>query len=348
MKIAFLTDTHFGARNDSAQFNAYFERFYSEVFFPYLDEHQIKTVIHLGDIFDRRKYINFQILASCKKYFFEEMKKRGIDMMIIPGNHDTYYKNTNEINSLELLLKEYDNIQIINEPCQQVVAGRIITFSPWICDQNFDKSLEVLKLPSDFCIGHFEIAGFNMNLGVKNEEGMSREMLSHFPSVFTGHFHHRSAEDNIYYLGSPYEFTWADHNDPRGFHIFETSNYELTFIQNPNKIFHKIYYDDTKEMNLDATQYKKSCVKVVVAHKNDFLKFDKFIEDLYLNEVIELTIHEDFSEFETQAIDDGNANVEDTMTLLSQFVDSIETTKNKERLKTLLKTLYIEAQNIET
>lgn len=348
MKIALLTDTHFGARNDSQQFDNFFEKFYSEVFFPHIDEHNIKTIIHLGDVFDRRKYINFQILRSCKNYFFQPLAERDIDMYVIPGNHDTYYKNTNSVNSLDLLLAEYENIHIIQTQTTMKFGKHDFSFIPWLCADNYDESIKYIKRHNDICIGHFEIEGFDMFRGAKNDTGIKSSLFSQYETVLTGHFHHRSARGNIYYLGSPYEFTWSDFDDPRGFHIFDSDTTELTFIENPNKIFHKIYYDDTKEMDLDATKYKKSCVKVIVTHKNDYQKFDKFIEALYNNEVIELTIHEDFSEFETEAMGDESVNIEDTMTLLSEFIDSREIKDDKERLKTLLKTLYVEAQNLDT
>lgn len=346
MKIAIITDTHFGARNDSSHFDAFFRKFYEEEFFPYLEQHQIKTVFHLGDVFDRRKYINFNTLRSCKNYFFEPLHNLGAEMYVIPGNHDTYYKNTNEVNSLDLLLREYSNIHIIQECREMIFDNMNFSFVPWICSDNQDETIKFIKKQRGVCLGHFEIAGFDMYRGAKNDAGMDRKVLSKFDMVLTGHFHHRSTDDNVYYLGSPYEFNWSDYDDPRGFHVFDTKTKELTFFENPNKIFHKVYYDDRKPI-IDATELKKSCVKVIVSHKQDYHKFDKFIESLYINEVIELTIHEDFSEFESEALSDENINIEDTMTLLSEYVDAVESEKNKERLKTLLKTLYVEAQNLE-
>jgi len=317
MKVAVITDTHFGARNDSSHFDSFFRKFYDEVFFPFLREHEIKTVFHLGDVFDRRKYINFNTLRSCKKYFFDPLLELGVDMYVIPGNHDTYYKNTNDINSIDLLLREYSNIHIIQQ-----------------CEH------------SGVCLGHFEISGFDMFRGARNDGGMDRKLVSHYDMVLTGHFHHRSTDDNVYYLGNPYEMIWSDYDDPRGFHVLDTQTQDLTFIVNPNRIFHKIYYDD-RNPPIDVSELKKACVKVIVVHKNDYQKFDKFIDSLYINEVVELTIHEDFSEFETEALESENLNIEDTMTLLSEYVDSVESAKDKDRLKTLLKTLYVEAQNLE-
>lgn len=348
MKIAVITDTHFGARNDSHHFDVFFRKFYDEVFFPYLEQHGIKTVFHLGDVFDRRKYINFSTLRSCKKYFFQPLKDLGVDMFVIPGNHDTYYKNTNEVNSLDLLLREYDNIHIVEQPTRKTVGNKTFSFVPWLCSENYDEVMTFLQENHDntVCLGHFEIEGFDMFRGVKNDGGMDRKILQQFEMVLTGHFHHRSTNDNIYYLGSPYGFTWSDYDDARGFHVYETNDDELTFIQNPNEIFHKIYYDDRKPLP-NPVDFKKACVKIIVVNKADYQKFDKFIDSLYNNEVIELTIHEDFSEFESNALDEGNVNIEDTMTLLSEYVDSVESDKDKEKLKTLLKTLYIEAQHLE-
>jgi DNA repair exonuclease SbcCD nuclease subunit len=347
MKIAIITDTHFGARNDSHLFDNFFKKFYDEVFFPYLEEHQIKTVFHLGDVFDRRKYINFNTLRSCRTYFFDKLTAMNADMYVIPGNHDTYYKNTNQVNSIDLLLKGYQNIHFIDTCVTKTFDATDFTFIPWICDDNLDSTLEFIRNTKGVCLGHFEIEGFDMFRGARNEGGMDRKVLQHYDKVFTGHFHHRSTDDNIYYLGSPYGFTWSDFDDPRGFHIYDTRQKDITFIENPNVIFHKIYYDDRKNKIHNPLDYKHSCVKLIVVNKTDYVKFDKFVEQLYNNEVMELTIHEDFSEFESEAVDNDNINVEDTMTLLSDFVNSTETDKDKERLKTLLKTLYIEAQNLQ-
>lgn len=346
MKVAIITDTHFGARNDSPHFDAYFRKFYEQVFFPYLDETQIKTVLHLGDVFDRRKYINFNTLRSCKEYFFQQLKERNIDLKVIPGNHDTYYKNTNEVNSLDLLLREYSNIEIIESPIVTSLAERKVAFIPWLCADNYYECIQVMQQPADLCFGHFEIAGFEMFRGAKNEGGMDRKILKSYSKVLTGHFHHRSTDDNIYYLGSPYGSTWSDYDDARGFHVLDTETLHLQFIENPFEMFHKIYYDD-RNPTVDASHYKKSCVKVIVVHKTDYQKFDKLLDALYINEVVELTIHEDFSEFQNESSTEDVVNIEDTMTLLSEYVDSVESAKDKNRLKTLLKTLYVEAQSLE-
>ena len=348
MRIALITDTHFGARSDSIPFDNFFKSFYDNCFFPKLEEQGIKTVIHLGDIFDRRKYINFNTLKSCKEYFFDKAKELEIDIHLIPGNHDTYFKNTNEINSPNLLLREYDNIKLYEQPSEVIFGWQKILFMPWICSDNYQQSRTAMEeTDATVCFGHFELAGFQMYKGVKNEHGMDPSIFNTFDLVCSGHFHHRDRNGNIYYLGNPYEITWSDYDDPRGFHILDSESLEFEFIQNPYNMFHKIYYDDSKEMEkIDYDKLERTCVKVIVVRKTDFTKFDKIIDNLYNCNLVELKIIEDFSEFEDEAVGEENINLEDTMTLLNEYVDNIETELDKERLQNYLRTLYIEAQNI--
>ena len=144
MKIAILNDTHAGVRGDMIEMAKYQGRFYEEVFFPYLDEHNIKQILHLGDYFDRRKYVNFSSLKYNREHFIEPMLERDIKMDLILGNHDVYYKNTNEVNAPELLLFESDNINIISEPTVKEYDGIPLALVPWINNENYADSIDFL------------------------------------------------------------------------------------------------------------------------------------------------------------------------------------------------------------
>ena len=347
MKICLLGDTHFGVRNDSKAFHAYYEKFYSEILFPYLEQNNIKTILQLGDLFDRRKYINFMSLAEARRYFFDVIVEKKMDLIALIGNHDIFWKESLKVNSPDLLLQDYDNITIIQEPTTLTFDNAQMDIIPWICKENENDIADfITKSASDFCAGHFELSGFQMMKGIDSHDGMDRSMLKTYNTVFSGHYHTRSHEDNIVYLGTPYELAWNDESDPKGFYIFDTDTGLFNFIQNPFNMFIKHYYDDEKtDPNLiDKTLFTNKYVKLVVVNKKDILKFDKFVEAIYTNNPIELKIIEDFSEFEASALDDS-IDLEDTMTLLSDYVDSVETDSDKERLKTLLKTLYVEAQH---
>ena len=350
MKIALVTDTHFGARSDSLPFDNFFRKFYNEVFFPTLARERITTVIHLGDCFDRRKYINFNILKNCREYFFNELEQRGMVVHMLAGNHDTYFKNTNEVNSLDLLLNDYNNIITYAEPDILELDNFSILMMPWICADNYAECMEAIKhSTAPVLMGHLELAGFVMHKGMASEGGMDPKIFDKFDLVCSGHFHHRSRNKNIQYLGNPYEMTWNDYDDPRGFHILDTTTQELTFIENPYRMFVRYVYDDSKidPDDIDAAEFSEKMVKLVVANKTDFYKFDRLVDRLYKQNLLELKIIEDFSEFEAEALGDENLDIEDTMSLLNTFVDSTETDADKSRIKTLLKELYVEAQNQE-
>ncbi len=349
MKVAIITDQHFGARNDSIAFLDFFEKFYDNTFFPALDANSIDTVLVLGDTFDRRKYVNFYALDRAKKMFFDKLEERGIRVHMLAGNHDTYYKNTNEVNSPDLLLVEYGNIDVISKPETIVVDGTSICMMPWICPDNYQESLDHIKnTKAEICMGHFEIAGFAMYRGMESHDGLAKETFEKFDLVFSGHYHHRSSDKHIHYLGNPYELTWQDYNDPRGFHLFDLDTRELEFICNPYRMFERIEYNDkdTDHVDLDALELEQKYVKLVVVNKTDFYKFDKFIQKLYNKGCHEIKIIEDMSEFQEGEIGE-EINLEDTLSVLSHYVDSIETDVDKEQIKTYMRTLYTEAVNIE-
>lgn len=358
MKVAIITDQHFGARNDSIHFLDYYERFYRDTFFPKLDEQGITNLLILGDTFDRRKYVNFYSLKRTKEMFFDELLKRNIQVNMLAGNHDTYFKNTNDVNSVDLLLREYDNVNVIDTP--QTIhlnygdVSSDVCMIPWICAENYQQCLtEMENTSADICMGHFEIAGFAMHRGMPSLEGLSRDIFRKFSLTFSGHYHHKSAADGIHYLGNPYELTWQDYNDDRGFHLFDLDSHELEFIKNPNVMFHRIVYDDkentiTEITNKDLTKYTNTYVKVVVLNKTNPYLFDKFMENLYNVNPIDVTIAEDFADLTEGVEDDMIDQAEDTITIINKFVDGIQEEHiDNEKLKTVMKELYVEALNLE-
>ena len=354
MKVALITDQHFGARNDSVHFLDYYEKFYRDTFFPAIDANGIRTVLILGDTFDRRKYVNFYTLKRAKEMFFDPLSNRGIDVHMLAGNHDTYYKNTNEVNSVDLLLREYGNINVIDHPATIYVGPTPICMMPWICPENYNDSMETLKETSaDVCMGHFEIAGFAMHRGMPSEEGLDRNVFRTFDHVFSGHYHHKSSDGNIQYLGNPYELTWQDYSDPRGFHIFDLDSYNLDFIQNPNVMFHRITYDDKNQeikdvLNKDLSACAGVYVKVVVVNKTNPYLFDQFMNKIYALNPLDITIIEDALDLTDDENDDRIDEAEDTVTIINKYVDALQNDGiDNNRLKSMMRELYVEALNLE-
>lgn len=352
MKIAILGDTHFGLRNDNQIFANAYSRFYNQTFFPHLKENDITCVIQLGDLFDRRKYINFQTLAHARESFFDFFKRNPmIQFHTLLGNHDIYFKNTLSVNSPVLLLNDLD-IHIHAQPKTVDFDGVKFDFIPWMCDDNYDDVMKFIRESnSEFCFGHFELQGFEMDAGNFCFDGMNSDVLKRYELVMSGHFHHRSQKNNILYVGSPGEMTWADYNDPRGFHIFDTNTREIEFIENPFTMFRKYVYNDEDmyldDVNkLDYMQYQNKYVKVVVSKKTNPFLFDTFIDTLIKSAPADLTIVEDFSEVTVDELHEVD-QADDTSTILEKYIDNVDIDLNKSKLKGIIREIYTEALIVE-
>ena len=351
MKIAILNDTHCGVRNSSDIFLDYQDRFYTEIFFPYCKEHNIKQILHLGDYYEHRKFVNFKALNSNRKHFLEPLRENGMSMDIIPGNHDVYYKNTNELCSLKELLGYFtNNVNIIMKPTVLDYDGCKVAVLPWINKSNYAEYTKWAMTCNASILGaHLELKGFDMMPGMPNPHGMNADIFSRFESVLSGHFHTKSSRDNVDYLGAQFEMTWADVDDPKYFHILDTETREIEAIRNPITIFKKVVYDDTKTDydKVDVSQFEKQFIKLIVINKNDLYMFDKFIDRLQSIDTYELKIAESFDEYLGESVEDEKISLEDTTELLDSYVEAVDTDLDKEHIKVELRKLYTEAQNLE-
>jgi len=343
MTVALITDQHLDGRKGSIAFWEYFNKFYDEVFFPTLKERGITTVIDLGDTFDNRKNIDYNVWARIRRNYFDRLADNNISVHMILGNHCVYYKNTNEINAPDLLLDTYDNIQIYSQPETVMIEGTKILMLPWINAQNYEETMRWIKDTSaEIAMGHLELNGFEVTPGMLHEGGMDPDIFFKFKQVFSGHFHHKSSRGNITYLGNPYQMFWNDYKDPRGFHLYEPKSNKLQFIKNPFEIFKKIYYDDSQPQEINPEEYANTYVKVVVEQKTDFFKFEKLIESLYNANVLDLKIIETMVEKDKKDVD-INLEITDTLSLLNEYIDEVEMSVNKNELKSIMRSLYIES-----
>ena len=251
------------------------------------------AVIHMGDAFDSRKSIDYQSLEWAKRVVFDRLAKYETHMII--GNHDCYYKNTNDVNSPELLLQTYPNIKTYNSPSEVQIDNLNVLFIPWINAENYEDTVNAIKGSTS-----------NVRWGTLNSTDLERiadtswktvwtcKLFEKFERVFSGHYHTRSDDGKIFYLGNPYEMFWNDVNDKRGFHIFDTDDHTLTQINNPYKLFYNIYYEDTPYQMFDASEYENKIVKVIVRKKTNPKAFEKFIDKLYVSGIQDLKIVENF------------------------------------------------------
>ena len=345
MKIAIITDQHLDGRKGNLAFWNYFQKFYDDVFFPTLEKKGIKVIFDLGDTFDNRKSMDFNTFHRVRENYFERLRPYNVHMLL--GNHCTYYKNTNRINSPELLLEQYANIKVYSEPKEILMGKKVFLMLPWINKENQEEVFGLLeRSEADICCGHLELTGFEMIPGLTMDHGMDAGLFHRFKRVWSGHFHHRSKKGNVQYLGNPYQMYWNDYKDRRGFHIYDTESDRLEFIPNPYEIFDKIIYDDTSvDYNKqDVSCYKDKFLKIVVDRKQNYQMFETLVDRLYNVGVHDVKIIETLVDADTQ--EDLEVSTKDTLTLLNDYIDEVEMSVEKSDLKNLMRSLYIESCNV--
>ena len=344
MKVAIITDQHFGARKSSRVFHDFFNKFYQNVFFPTLKKRGIDTVLDLGDTYDNRRALDLWAANWSKAEYFDKLREMGVTVHALVGNHTAYFKDTNDVNTLSGIVGEYDNISIYDRATEVVIGGLPILFLPWINQQNKEESYAAIEnSKSKVAMGHLELNGFEAHRGYLMDHGDSTAPYRKFEKVFSGHYHQQSSRENITYLGNPYQIYWNDYNSKRGFHIFDTETKKLEFIPNPYEIYAKIYYNEDK---LNSSKFKyidfaNNFIKIIVEKKTDPDKFEFFISQLYAAGVHEIKVIEDPS-FEQDINEEIDIEKEDTLTILEKYVDDIEY-NDKTALKSILKSLYVEA-----
>ena len=346
MKLAIITDQHFGARKGAEYIHNYFKKFYDDIFFPYLKENKIDTIIDMGDTFDNRRNIDLASLEWSKKVYYDRLQAMGITVHTIVGNHTAYYKDTNEINTVDLLLKEYNNVVVYSEPTEINIDGLDILLLPWINEENHTQTMEMInKSTSKVVMGHLELNGFVATRGHMMENGMNIDVFDKFDCVYSGHYHTRSNNGKIYYLGNPYEMFWNDVNDKRGFHLFDTKTVQHTPINNPHRLFYNVYYEDTNYKLFDSREFKHKIVKLIVKKKTDQKQFEKFIDKLYNSGIQDLKIVENYILQESE--DFEVEETENTIGILNRYIDESEFEGDKTLIKGILQQIYREACEVD-
>lgn len=350
MKIAIITDTHFGDRSDAVQHLDHQQKFYDEVFFPYLKQHQLTTVFHLGDLVDRRKYINYNTAKRMREMFLEPLK--GFDVHLLLGNHDIAMKNTHEINALrELVIDRYPNIRVYEQIETIMLADQSICMVPWITPELRENVIKVISTDiSRYCFGHLELQGFLGNGGVELAHADDPSLFARYELVCSGHFHTRNTKDNIAYLGSPYQATWSDYgNVTKGFHTLDLQSGQLTFVENPHTQFVKLYYNDVNrslEQMMDAAEAAEisGCyVRVEVDDKSNAYKFDLYMQHLESLHPYDLKVIDKKSIVFFNDVD----TTQNTKEILKKSVDEADVTVDKDKLSQLILNLYDEANKTE-
>jgi len=345
-EFVILGDLHLGARNASPVLCDYQLKYFEDELFPYMEKHKISTILQLGDLFDSRKFSNHIILKQWKDRFFDVLESKGYTLVTLLGNHDLATKNSLSINTPELFLSDYSNITIVNSPKEYAFFGVNFLLVPWVCLENQVQVKEIIdNSDSLFCAGHFEFDGFEMQKGVAAHGGVAPKEYDKFDLVLSGHYHTRSKKYNILYTGVPYEMTWADFNDQKGFHVFNTKTHKISFVKTKKTLFQRVEYNDKVSVPSIPSNVIGTYIKVVVINKTNPYEFEKFINGIMLQMPADLKITDIEVDFDDIDVED-ELELDDTKTLIGKFIEQVETDLDKDKLKDIMQSLYLSALEV--
>lgn len=284
MKVAIIGDLHFGARNNNYEVCKMMNTFFTKEFFPYLIENNIKNVVCLGDLLDKRQTIDFTISSYIKSIFFNFFEKNQINLYLILGNHDLYFRQAMTINGPSQIVGGNKFIKIIDSPTKVIFGQKNFVMIPWICNENKEECLGFIRNNSskkNLCLGHFELQGFKLHGNTYAEKGVIETTeLDDYEYVFSGHFHSPSESGNVMYVGTPYELTWNDYGDTKRFICYDTDTETITEIPCKTKMYKKIFLTEETIKTTDMESLSKCHLKIIVPDTMD----DKIVAS-FLNSV---------------------------------------------------------------
>jgi len=193
-------------------------------------------------------------------WFAPKLVEGGYTFIVILGNHDVAFKNTNKVHSLSVLKAAApNNVQVIDEPTSMTIDGQKYALVPWINATNYEGTMQFLSDldgKEDIVVaGHFEFEGFKHYANsAPADHGMNTEAFKDFNEVWSGHYHHKSKIGNVRYMGSAFHLNWQDYGDARGFHLYNPG--DLVFVENELCMFIQVGFDEETFKAMTDDEYK--------------------------------------------------------------------------------------------
>ena len=347
-KVAVLGDLHFDIFSGLKQERMYDyqEKFFNDVFFPYLLKHNIEAVVQLGDAFDVRTRVSQRSLAFSKRVFFDRLRDEGIVLYMLVGNHDIFYKDSLKIVTAEQVLGEYTNIKLIKSPTTRNIHGKSYSFIPWICKENEDEIKRFIKTDkSTVAFGHLEIAGARLNKYSVMEHGTDVKLVRPYDKVYSGHYHSKSNYGNVEYVGTPYELTKIDGGEQKSFMIIEDGKDDIIVV-NPKVLYEQISVFDSNDLTgLLERDLDNKYVEVIVEYQETserLLKSANALNEKFNMYDFNQVTRQEITETELLTVD--TTNIKSNEELISAYADKNELDK---RIKTKLLSIHRQALNME-
>ena len=230
-RIWMISDTHWGARANSSMWQDTIENYHRKVFIPLLKKEVKKgdVLVHAGDMFDNRQTLNLLVGNAALSVYTEIAKI--LPIYIIVGNHDIYRKKTNDISSLDFL-KNVENIHVLKDAKVFEWSEEKVLLMPWQSHRESEINTITEHSSASIVICHSEVAGVQLNHGIKSFDGVPIANYKKFKQVFSGHIHHRALYDNVQMLGCPYQITRSDTKNSKGVTLYDIKKDEIVFFEN--------------------------------------------------------------------------------------------------------------------
>lgn len=353
MKIAMITDLHYGTRGGSMYFQDAMDKFIINIVIPTLKKNNISHLFMLGDFTDSRKSTNYRIIKEVRKNFFDVLLKHEISTVFICGNHDIFYKEKNDITSFDVLFGHYENVMPVMSPIDFSKTDAMkadILVLPWINKNNYSDVMTAIESTNaKYCMGHFEIAGAKMYKHSRAEHGLNANLLSKFDVVFSGHYHHRSQYGNIQYIGAAGYYTWQDYDDFRGMTIFDTETGQQETIENPYCLFNRIVYDDSEDLNyktVDLSDYKGKYIEIYVVNKSDPVQYKDFVKRVYGIDTLGVKVEDrTLVTKSSKSIEIDNCKSRPVIELIYDYTE--KNSYRPDEIKKIIKEIHKEAEDIQ-
>jgi len=280
-KAACFTDLHFGLKTNSIVHNDDCNNFV-DWFITKAKEEGCETCFFLGDWHNNRSTLNI-ITLNYSLRALEKLNDAFDRVYFIPGNHDLYYRDRRDVQSVEFA-KHLKNVVI----CNDWFSDGDVVIAPWLIGEDYKK---IQKLSGKYMFGHFELPQFYMNAMIEMPDHgeIQREHFTGFDSVFSGHFHKRQAQKNIWYMGNAFPHNFADAgDDARGMMVLEWG-LDPIFHSWPKQPLYRVYKLSDVIENPEGLLLPDSHVRVhldieISYEEANFLR-EKFIPEHKLREM---------------------------------------------------------------
>jgi hypothetical protein len=312
MEKLLLGDLHFQKSSYDFATDKILNNVFQEEIWPYIDAHQIKEVIQLGDFTHDKKAINKRTESVINECFIQPLLARNIKAKIICGNHDAYSRNTNVINSLQTLFREIPNIQIID--VKPHVENNCV-YLPW--------GFNPKDYPAKYAFGHLEVKGFEYQKGIVSKAGNEIADLDFFNHIYAGHFHRKSTKKNITYLGSLIALDFGEVDTEHGFYKFNDETGSIEFIKTQAELFKKIIYTSDYKLD-DNHDYYNQVISIVVKENDDKEKYEKFLRIIYEYKPLDVKITNLEGELRNIINLDSVDSVGDILSISKQYIEKME------------------------